>query len=327
MVIPNKNYINTNNNIDNLRQHYFNNKILKKHLRVNSAININEMTNNHNEISNQLLINNNKNFPYKLNNSNSYYMNINLNQSKYNLNLNSGNRKMQNNSYQKNNLYNNRNVGNYSLYNIKNIFPLKNSNYNINGNNYNNNKLNYNNNIHPQAYLFKNNIMHNKTYIPNMNNKIIKPSINNIQLKNMSLNNNNNKTTLQIKPNNNNNYLFKDVSHPNNLVNTNTNIKSFPLVPNNIINNNLTVNSGGGGNVNNEGITLFFYFSNGKELYIDVKESDSFSEVIKQLIDKYVWLKDIKILNYQFNGAIIDLAKTVKEIGLKDNSQINIIEM
>ena len=72
---------------------------------------------------------------------------------------------------------------------------------------------------------------------------------------------------------------------------------------------------------------MFFYFSNGKELYIDVKESDSFSEVIKQLIDKYVWLKDIKILNYQFNGAIIDLAKTVKEIGLKDNSQINIIEM
>ena len=72
---------------------------------------------------------------------------------------------------------------------------------------------------------------------------------------------------------------------------------------------------------------MFFYFSNGKELYIDVKESDSFSEVIKQLIDKYVWLKDIKIFNYQFNGAIIDLAKTVKEIGLKDNSQKNIIEM
>ena len=29
-IIPNGNYINTNNNIDNLRQHYFNNKILKK---------------------------------------------------------------------------------------------------------------------------------------------------------------------------------------------------------------------------------------------------------------------------------------------------------
>jgi len=100
------------------------------------------------------------------------------------------------------------------------------------------------------------------------------------------------------------------------------------LTNNNNINNTNILNSPNGiDNINDEGeeIILFFVFSNGKEIYLDVKESYSFNEVIKELLKKYDFLNNIKnLLNYEFNGIIIDHTKTVKEIGLKDNSKIKV---
>ena len=73
-------------------------------------------------------------------------------------------------------------------------------------------------------------------------------------------------------------------------------------------------------------INLYFLFNNGKELYLDVKETCSFKEVIKQLNEKYLWLKNISIKEYQFKKKIISKYTTVKDNKLEDNSTINIIE-
>ena len=53
-----------------------------------------------------------------------------------------------------------------------------------------------------------------------------------------------------------------------------------------------------------------------------------FSEVIKKLKDKYLWLKDnIKIREFKFNKEKISEKQIVKDIGLEDESNIDIIEL
>ena len=69
-------------------------------------------------------------------------------------------------------------------------------------------------------------------------------------------------------------------------------------------------------------VTLYFKFTNGKELYLNVKENDIFSNVINELYCKYSWLNNIKIKCFLYNGIPISQNKSVKENGLKDNSQI-----
>jgi len=77
---------------------------------------------------------------------------------------------------------------------------------------------------------------------------------------------------------------------------------------------------------NDKEIFLYFSFKNGKELYLDVKESFSFNQVIEQLNEKYLWLKNINIKGYKFHHKKIDLDKSLKENKLEDNSMIEIIE-
>ena len=70
-------------------------------------------------------------------------------------------------------------------------------------------------------------------------------------------------------------------------------------------------------------ITLYFKFSNEKELYIDVKESMKFEEVVELFSKNY----DIKRENYDFfsqKGIKIDFNKTVKENGLKNEDRVNV---
>ena len=77
---------------------------------------------------------------------------------------------------------------------------------------------------------------------------------------------------------------------------------------------------------NDKEINLYFLFKNRKELYLDVKESLCFDEVIKQLNEKYLWLKNIEIKEYQFEKTKIYGKKSLKDNNLKDNSIIDIIE-
>ena len=92
------------------------------------------------------------------------------------------------------------------------------------------------------------------------------------------------------------------------------------LYKKNVNENNLNSNE------DNKDIVLYFIFTNGKELFLDVKESFYFRDVIKELFNKYLWLKYMDINDYKYNGVNILMDKTVKENGLKDNSYIDIIE-
>ena len=73
-------------------------------------------------------------------------------------------------------------------------------------------------------------------------------------------------------------------------------------------------------------ITLYFHFSNGKPLYLDINPNIYFKDVVKELYSKYLWLNSIVIICYIFEGKEISFDKKVQEIGLKDNSIILIKE-
>ena len=73
-------------------------------------------------------------------------------------------------------------------------------------------------------------------------------------------------------------------------------------------------------------ITLYFDFKNGKQIYLDVKKEIKFDEAIKQLMEKYEWLKKIKIKMFIHRKNVVDVNKTVDENGIKDSSKISIIE-
>jgi len=116
----------------------------------------------------------------------------------------------------------------------------------------------------------------------------------------------------------NNKLLLSENKNKLNINNDNSNINNDgQKINNNYINNE-----------KEEEITLYFTFKNGKELYLDLKKSLIFSEVIKKLKDKYLWLKDnIKIREYKFNKQKISEKQIVKDIGLEDESNIDIIEL
>ena len=73
-------------------------------------------------------------------------------------------------------------------------------------------------------------------------------------------------------------------------------------------------------------ISLNFVFNNGKELYLDVKDSYTFDQIIEQLNAKYLWLKNINIKEYIINNESICINQTAKKNKLVNNSIINIIE-
>ena len=73
-------------------------------------------------------------------------------------------------------------------------------------------------------------------------------------------------------------------------------------------------------------INLKFLYTKEKELYLVVKDNISFKEVIKELYNKFIWLNNIKIIDFQVNGKSLSKDKTVKENNLNENSTIIIIE-
>ena len=155
---------------------------------------------------------------------------------------------------------------------------------------------------------------------------------------NVNINNDENEINI-IKFEENNKENNKKNRKENNKKNTNEN-KKENIIENKKenINENFKVNNKENNKKNNKEninendkqsdkeINLFFLFKNGKELYLDVKESCSFKQVINQLNEKYLWLKNIEIKEYQFEKRKISEGKSVKENKLKDNSTIDIFE-
>ena len=184
------------------------------------------------------------------------------------------------------------------------------SNYNTLSNKNNNNRTNVitkdylkrplltappngNNNIKAKEYNSGNLNIHTPLDALNSN-----AQINNVFQSNQDLNNNINYTKIIKEPYTeqiiiNNNLILNENKFDKNSEKTNIKINGSKI--NNYINNN----NNGNENENEEEINLFFIFKNGKEVYLDVKKSLPFSEVIKKLEEKYLWLKgNIKIKEY-----------------------------
>ena len=168
-------------------------------------------------------------------------------------------------------------------------------------------------------------IPNNKDSQTNQNldiNKIISTNKNYINAPNL----NNNKNSIYVANYNQNIKPYGESKiclfrHKNNLDINNINLNAKNDYTK--INNNNSIYD----DENEKEISLYFIFNNGKELYLDVKKSWTFLEVITQLKDKYLWLEDnIKIREYQFKGKAISENLTVKNIGLEDESIIKIIE-
>ena len=194
------------------------------------------------------------------------------------------------------------------------------SNYMNNNNNSTNNNNIFNNN----DYIYKNNpnVKDNQTLMTNNYNYVNNDFLynNNMNDKNNIINNKINNDNINNK-NNSNNYINNNLEANSNNMNNKMMNNNNP----NFINNNENKIS-----KNNKEdslqITLYFRFKNGKELYLDTLLSYHFDQVIKELKDKYAWLNNIVIKCFSFKEKIIDGKKTLKEIGLNDNSIINVFE-
>ena len=77
---------------------------------------------------------------------------------------------------------------------------------------------------------------------------------------------------------------------------------------------------------NEKEINLVFKLNEKKKLFLEIKKDIIFKDAITALKRKYLWLENIKNIYFKFEGNKILNDKTVKELGLKDNSIIEIIE-
>ena len=289
--ISNKNNININNNSNNI-------------LPNNNMFNINNLNNN--MVMNG--INMNKGMDNKYNNINSlsFNKNFNIKDAQHNINING----MNMNYSAKNNININGMIINNNMQN----------NMNINGMNMNNNAQNNMNS------LFKKNNMINLNTNNNMNinnsNNIMNNNVNNnINFLNSNYNMNNvnymNENNFNIQMNNNINKSFNNIKSNNNNLN------------NNIISQNINSGNNQKNQFVEKPVFLTFTFKKyNKQIFIDVDDNDIFQNVIIELEEKYDWLKSINGRKYFLNNREIkknEFSKTVKNLGIIDNSNIVIV--
>jgi len=329
------NNVNLMNNYNNIQSYNMNN-INNRNNNFNSQQNfMNNMNSNNIFMNNKNIINNSQNNQR----SQSSYNNK---KSLMNNNLNGVNNNMNNNMifYMMNNNWNN-NVNNNLNNNMNNHININNNNNNRTMNeNANNNILNNENNRMNKSVDYKklNNNAFNYNMInsnmvnmnrtnnninfnwnsKNNNNNIISNTMNNIKIiNNMNVGNQNNPKNNYNNPGNNSNNNINNVYSNNNKekVNKSNNITNFQNPQSNTLNKN----------INNLIFLTFTFKKYNKQIFIDVLEDLLFSQVIKELEDKYNWLKKINNKLYYFEGNKLDKSKSIKDLGIKDNSDITII--
>ena len=192
-----------------------------------------------------------------------------------------------------------------------------------------NNKLNNNNSYSSkikQRSVDKRNLAHFEKVKNDNSEKII--DINNYNNTERNLNKSNNKDiNKQIYKEKEKNTNLKDIKNDfvnNKIFEKKNDLKKQTQNKNEKTDKELT-NIDNNGEIGKE-ISLYFIFNNGKELYLDVKDSCTFDQIIMQLNAKYLWLKNIKIKEYIINNKSICKNQTAKENKLVNNSKINIIE-
>ena len=73
-------------------------------------------------------------------------------------------------------------------------------------------------------------------------------------------------------------------------------------------------------------ITVYFNFEKyGKKIYIDIDPNVKLSEALSELREKYNWFKYLKNFKFYLNNKLLSEQKTLKENGIQDGSEINII--
>jgi len=331
------------NNINNINNNFYNQQNITNNFNMNNSNNIilnnkNNINNNKNQRS-QSFYNNKNNYMNNIFNRDNNNLNFNMNK---NMNFNMMSNNMNNNIYNSlnNNMKNNINNNMNNQFNINNNVNI-NNNGNMNGNAINNIlNNNHNNNMMCRSMDFKmmknkNNNGFNNNMINmantninynwnNNNNHMINSITNNIHvINNMNggniFNANNNSNNPGNNTNNNNNNESGHNNHNKQITNKSNN--------NNPNNQNLqSKNHNNKKNNNNNLIFLTFTFKKyNKQIFIDVLDNILFSQVIKELEDKYAWLKKIKKKLYYFEGIELNENKNIKEYGIKDNSDITVI--
>ena len=133
-----------------------------------------------------------------------------------------------------------------------------------------------------------------------------------------------------------NNYNIQMNSNNNNIFNFGNFNNSFSNIAsnnNNSNNNIISQNINSGNNQKNQFVEnpvfLTFTFKKyNKQIFIDVDDNDIFQNVIIELEEKYDWLKPINGRKYFLNNREIkrnEFSKTVKNLGIVDNSNIVIV--
>ncbi len=124
-----------------------------------------------------------------------------------------------------------------------------------------------------------------------------------------------------------NSHLDKDYDNPNEVMKNDSN--SFPEFNNYIVhgnnnNNNNINNQNNNNNMRKKDIFITFTFAKyNKQIFIDVNGEDLFQNVLKELEDKYNWLKSLNGKKYFYNNEdITNSPKTINKLKLVDNSNI-----
>ena len=142
---------------------------------------------------------------------------------------------------------------------------------------------------------------------------------------NNMMNMNNNMNMMMNNPN-----LISNNNFPNNM---NINMSNNMIIQNNSnknnmnqmsINNNMSIDR----NLNKikgKDMTIFFKLKNAQQFYIDVDETEIFRDVVKKLKEKNKELKDINIKEYRLNNKKIKKKRSIKDLGIQNNSLIDII--
>mgnify|MGYP003571550055 CR=1 FL=1 len=155
------------------------------------------------------------------------------------------------------------------------------------------------------------------------NMKIMNNNINNMNNNKNNINNN-----MNIMNNNMNFNPFNNINqnmNNNNIQNNNINSNQNNMKNNVSFNNKSNINNQNCQNTetNNGYIFVTFTFKKyNKQIFLDIYENMLFKDVIIQLEEKYSWLKSIKNKYYYFKDKKIDINKTVKNLNIKDNSDI-----
>ena len=225
----------------------------------------------------------------------------------------------QNNNFQNANMVNNNNINNaqnqlWMNKNMNNMNQILPNNQMNNFNNFPNNLINCNNMNNFQFNNNFNNMMpHN--FINNMPNNMMNMNSNNMFMNNnmnMMMNNQNLINNNNFHNNMRNNMLIQNNSNNNNMNQMNINNNNLQK------NSNLTKTKG-------KDMTIFFKLKNDQQFYIDVDETEIFKDVVKKLKEKNKELKDINIKEYRLNNKKIKKKRSIKDLGIQNNSLIDII--